>query len=73
MNADQVSQFESKLSEIYHKSTWLKYELSLHDFIHLFPIQVIKGKVAKIERPAGLDIDRDTYLSILVAFRQSFG
>jgi hypothetical protein len=73
MDADQVSQFESKLAEIYHNSTWLRYELSLHDFISLFPIKYEKGKLLKPERPVELDIDRDTFLAILVAFRQSFG
>lgn len=73
MNAHQVSQFESKLAEIYQKSTWLRYELPLHDFINLFPVKEVKGRVAKLDRPAGLELDRDTYLSVLVAFRQSFG
>ncbi|WP_462265598.1 hypothetical protein [Mucilaginibacter sp.] len=73
MNAHQVSQFESRLAEIYQKSTWLRYELPLHDFINLFPVKEVKGRVAKLDRPAGLELDRDTYLSVLVAFRQSFG
>ncbi|GAB2690251.1 hypothetical protein GCM10027037_11490 [Mucilaginibacter koreensis] len=73
MDAARVSQFESKLAEIYNKSTWLKYELPLHDFINLFPVKYEKGKLLKPERPAEPDLDRDTFLAILVAFRQSFG
>lgn len=73
MDAYQISQFESKLAEIYNKSTWLRYELSLHDFIGLFPVKYIKGRPARLEKPEGLDLDRDTFLAVLVAFRQSFG
>ncbi len=73
MDAYKVSQFESKLAEIYNKSTWLRYELSLRDFINLFPVKYVNGRPAKLERPEGLDLDRDTYLAVLVAFRQSFG
>ena len=73
MDAYKVSQFEAKLAEIYNKSTWLRYELSLHDFINLFPIKYVKGRPLRLDKPQGLDLDRDTYLAVLVAFRQSFG
>jgi len=73
MDAYRVSQFESKLAEIYNNSTWLRYELTLHDFINLFPIKYVDDRPAKLDRPEGLDLDRDTYLAVLVAFRQAFG
>ncbi len=73
MDAYRVSQFESKLAEIYNNSTWLRYELPLHEFINLFPVRYVKGRLQKLEQPQGLDLDRDTFLAILVAFRQSFG
>lgn len=61
-----------KLTEIYNRTSWLADELSLRDFINLFPVEYKKGQPMRPEKPVGLDLDRETYLAVLVAFKQSF-
>ncbi|HEY0897694.1 MAG TPA: hypothetical protein VGD90_00110 [Sphingobacteriaceae bacterium] len=64
--------FEMKLIEIYEKHSWLKHELSEQEFIKLFPINYKHNKPVELIKPA-FDLDRDIFLEVLVAFKQSFG
>ncbi|MFD2163399.1 hypothetical protein ACFSJU_13410 [Paradesertivirga mongoliensis] len=64
--------FEMRLSDIYNKYSWLSYEFSLKDFISMFPVVYKRGVPVPPDRPAGGDLDRDVFLEVLVAFRQSF-
>lgn len=64
--------FEMKLADIYHKHSWLKDELTLIEFVNLFPITYRKNTPIQISAPAEFDLDRDIYLEVLVAFKQSF-
>lgn len=72
MDSYQVRKFEFKLEEIYNKTEWLQYELPLNDFIAKFPIEYKDGIVQRPEPPEDFDLDRDTRLAVLVAFRESF-
>ena len=65
-------QFEMKLMEIYDKYSYLQDEISLADFIHLFPVSYKNGAIVRLEKPAEFDLDRNVYLEVLVAFRTSF-
>lgn len=65
--------FEMKLTDIYNRTEWLRYEISLNGFIALFPIEYKKGKPQRPDRPAEVDLDRDTFLAVMVAFKQAFG
>ncbi|PWK78987.1 hypothetical protein LX99_01441 [Mucilaginibacter oryzae] len=67
-----VSLFEMRLEEIYHRDPVLKYQVSLRDFIALFPVKSKNDKLLKPEPPASIVLDRDIFLQILVAFNQSF-
>ena len=64
--------FEMKLAEIYERHSWLKEEMPLKDFIRLFPITYKNNKPLKPDTPVGYDLDRNIFLEVLVAFRQSF-
>jgi len=64
--------FEMKLIEIYEKHSWLKYELSQEQFIKLFPVTYKHNKPVELIKP-NFDLDRDIFLEVLVAFKQSFG
>ncbi|QKJ28912.1 hypothetical protein HQ865_03790 [Mucilaginibacter mali] len=74
MNIDplSVSLFEMRLEEIHRADPWLRYEISIRDFIALFPMRYKNGKPVKPEHPAAFGVDREVYLKVLVAFRQSF-
>ena len=72
MDHFKQGQFEAKLAEIYQKSSWLRYEIALTDFINLFPVHYRNGRPLKPERPAEFELDRETFLAIMVAFRFSF-
>lgn len=74
MNKDTIADklFEMKLAEIYEKHSWLKNELPLKEFINLFPVSYKNNKPLKPDKPAAFDLDRDVFLEVLVAFRQSF-
>ncbi|KAA8480042.1 hypothetical protein BDE36_2393 [Arcticibacter tournemirensis] len=65
-------QFEMKLMEIYRQHSWLSDEIAEADFINLFPVTYKKGKIVRLEKPAGYDLNRDIYLEVLVAFRNTF-
>lgn len=64
--------FEMHLEEIHRADPWLRYEISIRDFIGLFPIKYKNGRAVKPEHPAQVGVDRDVYLKVLVAFKQCF-
>ena len=64
--------FEMRLADIYNKHSWLRYELSLSDFIKLFPLVYKHGKPVLPDRPLIYELDKRIFLEVLVAFRQSF-
>lgn len=74
MSIDPLSNplFVMRLEDIYRKHAWLRYEISMPDFINLFPLSYKKGKPVKPEKPTSFALDRDVYLQVLVAFNQSF-
>jgi hypothetical protein len=74
MKSDPLAEklFEMKLVDIYEKHSWLKDELSLKEFIQLFPVTYKNHKPLKLDTPVGYDLNRDIFLKVLVAFRQSF-
>ncbi len=67
-----VSLFEMRLEEIHRQDPWLRYEMSIRDFIALFPMRYKNGKPIKPEHPAVVGVDREVFLKVLVAFSQSF-
>jgi hypothetical protein len=67
-----VSLFEMRLEEIHRKDPWLRYEISLRDFVALFPMRYKNGRPLKPEQPAVAGVDREVFLKVLVAFSQSF-
>ncbi|RVU00537.1 hypothetical protein EOD41_11075 [Mucilaginibacter limnophilus] len=67
-----ASLFEMRLQDIYRKHPWIKYEISMQDFVNLFPVRYKNGKPLKPEQPASVALDRDLFLEVLVAFKQSF-
>lgn len=71
---DQYAQrmYEMKLTDIYNQSSWLSYEISLPEFIALFPVEFKDDVAIRPDKPKDFDLDRDTYLAIMVAFRQAF-
>jgi hypothetical protein len=71
---DQYAQrmYEMKLEDIYRGSSWIPDEISLPDFIALFPVEFKNGKAIRPDKPKDFDFDRETYLAIMVAFRQAF-
>ena len=64
--------FEMKLEEIHRADPWLRYEITIRDFIALFPVRYKNGNPVKPEHPAVYGVDREVFLKVLVAFRQSF-
>ncbi len=75
MSNDPISAslFEMRLDDIYTKHPWLKYDISKTDFLALFlPLKYKNGKALKPEQPPEFALDRDIFLSVLVAFKQSF-
>ncbi len=64
--------FEMRLTDIYNKHSWLSDELTLHQFIKLFPIVYKRDKPLLPDKPVGFDLDRNLFLEVLLAFRQSF-
>jgi len=67
-----VSLFEMRLEEIHRADPWLRYEISIRDFIALFPVKYKNGRAMKPEHPAVFGIDREVFLKVLVAFTQCF-
>jgi len=68
----KIPLFEMRLEEIHRADPWLRYEISIRDFIALFPIRYKHGVPVNPEHPATYGIDREVFLKVLVAFRQSF-
>ena len=64
--------FEMRLKEIYESHAWLRDELTANEFVALFPLEYKNSKPAELNMPA-FDLDHDTFLKVLVAFKQSFG
>jgi hypothetical protein len=64
--------FEMRLVDIYRKHTWLRNEITEKDFIKLFPISFRRNRAIVPDKPMGFDLDRQIFLEVLVAFRQSF-
>ncbi len=63
--------FEMRLKDIYNEYSWLKDEISLKEFIDLFPVLYKNNKPVELIRPQGFDLDRDIFLQVLVAYKQS--
>jgi hypothetical protein len=61
-----------RLTDIYNKYSGLSYELSLSEFIKLFPVIYKRDKPVLPDKPVGYDLDKQIFLEVLVAFRQSF-
>jgi hypothetical protein len=74
MNQDPYAQrlFEMRLTDIYNKYSWMRQEISLTQFIRLFPVQFKRDKPVLPDKPVGFDLDKNIFLEVLVAFRQSF-
>jgi hypothetical protein len=72
MDSQELRSFVLKLAEIYQRKEWLHYEIDLPGFMALFPIQYRKGIPQRPDAPKELDMDRDTWLAIMVAFREAF-
>jgi hypothetical protein len=61
--------FEMRLEEIHRADPWLRYEISIRDFIALFPVRYKNGVLMKPEHPAAYAVDREVFLKVLVALR----
>lgn len=74
MSSDPLSHrlFEMRLIDIYNKHSWLSDEISQVDFINLFPVAYKKDRALLPDKPAGYDLDKNIFLEVLLAFRQSF-
>jgi hypothetical protein len=74
MAVDSINKhlFEMRLIDIYEKHSWLAHEMSQSDFIKLFPVRYKINKPQLPDKPVGFDLDRDVFLEVLLAFRQSF-
>jgi len=68
----QEKLFEMRISDIYDRNSWLADEITKAAFIELFPVIYKKGMPLPPDKPVDFDLDRDLYLEILLAFRQSF-
>jgi hypothetical protein len=64
--------FEMRLEEIHRADPWLRYEISIRDFIALFPVKYKNGRPVKPDHPAAYGVDREVFLKVLVAFAQCF-
>jgi len=73
MSSDPMAEklFEMKLNVIYEKYDWIKEQLSFKEFKELFPVVYKKGKAVSLDKPA-FDLDREIFLEVLVAFKQSY-
>lgn len=68
-----ASLFEMRLEEIHRKHPWLKYDISQADFVALFfPLNYKNGVPIRPDQPPTFPLERNIYLSVLVAFKQSF-
>ena len=75
MKEDHLSTplFEMRLEEIHRADPWLRYEISIRDFIDLFTVKYKNGRPVKPNHPATYGVDREVFLKVLVAFGQCFG
>ena len=64
--------FEMRLIEIYEKHSWLHHEISQANFIKLFKVHYKADRPQLPEKPSEIDLDRDLFLEVILAFRQSF-
>jgi hypothetical protein len=64
--------FEMRLEEIHRADPLLRYEITIRDFIALFPVRHKNGIPVKPEHPAVFGVDREVFLKALVAFSQCF-
>ncbi|MGV3509283.1 MAG: hypothetical protein ACO1N7_08345 [Sphingobacteriaceae bacterium] len=64
--------FEMRLMEIYNRHSWLSSELAMKDFVNLFPVIYKNEKALLPDKPSDFDLDKNIFLEVLVAFRQSF-
>jgi hypothetical protein len=64
--------FEMRLEEIHRADAGLRYEISIRDFINLFPVKYKNGRPVKPNHPATYGVDREVFLKVLVAFNQCF-
>lgn len=74
MKDDPLSKslFEMRLEDIHRADPLLRYEISIRDFIALFPVKYKNGKPQKPDFPADSSVDREIFLKVLVAFGQCF-
>jgi hypothetical protein len=63
--------FEMRLKEIYEAHSWLREQLSAEEFVSLFPLEYKNNTPRELNMPE-FDLDRDIFLKVLVAFKQSF-
>jgi hypothetical protein len=73
MSGDPLAEklFEMKLKQIYEKYDWLEDQISFKQFKELFPVTYKKGKAVNLDKPA-FELEREIFLEVLVAFKQSF-
>ena len=64
--------FEMRLEEIHRADPGLRYEITIRDFIALFPVKYKNGRALKPNHPAVYGVDREVFLKVLVAFNQCF-
>jgi hypothetical protein len=64
--------FEMRLEEIHRADPGLRYEISIRDFIALFPVRYKNNLPVKPSHPAIYGVDREVFLKVLVAFNQCF-
>jgi hypothetical protein len=67
-----VALFEMRLEEIHRGDPWLRYEISIRDFVALFPVKYKNGRPVRPDHPAAYGVDREVFLRVLVAFSQCF-
>jgi hypothetical protein len=68
----RISLFEMRREEIHRRDPLLRYEITIRDFIALFPLRYKNGAPVKPEQPTSFGLDRHVFLQVLVAFSQSF-
>lgn len=64
--------YAMRLTDIYNRYSGLSYDLPLQDFIQLFPVVHKRGRPVLPDKPIGYDLDKQIFLEVLLAFRQSF-
>jgi len=72
MDSQQLRLFELKLGDIYNRTEWIQDEIDLPGFIALFPVEYKNEKPKRPDMPEDFDLDRDTRLAVMVAYREAF-